>query len=188
MSELTLRVPSIEGLPEYRAALEQGWSPSNVRGADFIREQLDKSAADPAGFVASLDDPGAIGGDVKLPDGTMVARLPGFQRWIWDDSFCGGISLRWPADGGRLPAHVLGHIGYSVVPWKRRRGIATRALGLMMMLARRQGLTQVELTAQVDNIPSQRVILANGGQEIGRLHEPHAYGGHECFLFRIDLD
>jgi hypothetical protein len=55
---------------------------------------LDKIAADPSAFVAALDDPDAKGGPITLPDGSTVARLPGFHRWLGDGAFCGRISIR----------------------------------------------------------------------------------------------
>jgi predicted acetyltransferase len=85
-----------------------------------------------------------------------------------------------------LPRHVLGHIGFSVVPWKRRRGYATRALALLLPDARKEGLAFVELTTDISNVASQRVILANGGQLIEHFTKPAAYGG-EGFRYRIDL-
>ncbi len=49
---------------------------------------------------------------------------------MWDaEGFAGTIGLRGTADGGPLPPPVPGHVGYSVVPWRRRRGCATGALG-----------------------------------------------------------
>lgn len=80
VEDLTLVKPSLDYLAGYTAALERGWSPDNVRGAEAGREQLGKIGADPAGFVASLDDPDAMGEPVRLPDGSRVPRLPGFAR------------------------------------------------------------------------------------------------------------
>jgi predicted acetyltransferase len=116
-----------------------------------------------------------------------VPRLPGYLRWIWDGEFCGSIGFRWQRGTSALPAHVLGHIGYAVVPWKRRRGYATRALALMLVEARREGLAYVELTTDPDNAASQKVIVANGGRQIERFRATAAYGGKEELRFRIDL-
>jgi predicted acetyltransferase len=131
---------------------------------------------------------------VTLPDGSQVARIPSRRWWIWagdDDTaastFAGSIGLRWAADLGPLPPHVLGHIGYSVVPWKRRRGLATRALALWLPVARAEGLAHVELTTDPNNIASQRVILANGGVLVERFRKSPEYGGAEALRYRIDL-
>ena len=53
---MKLVVPSLAELPQYADALRRGWSPDNVRLEAAAREELDRIAADPAVFVASLDD------------------------------------------------------------------------------------------------------------------------------------
>ena len=115
-----------------------------------------------------LDDREAKAGPITLPDGTQVPRLPGYRRWIWDDGFCGSIDFRWQPGTEALPPTCLGHIGYAVVPWKRGRGYATRALAMMLPEARKEGLAYVELTADLDNVPSQKVITDNGGACVKR--------------------
>src|SRR3712207_4485496 len=155
--------PSVEYLPGYVDALEQGWSPDNLR-PEAAREELERIARDPVRFLAQQFDPEAKGPPVTLPDGSVVPRLPWYRKWIWDGEFCGVISFRWQPDTNDLPPHVLGHIGFSVVPWKRRRGYATRALRLLLPETREQGLSYVELTTDVTNVASQRVIEANGGR------------------------
>jgi predicted acetyltransferase len=116
-----------------------------------------------------------------------VARLPGYRRWIWDDGFCGSISFRWQPGTEALPPTCLGHIGYAVVPWKRGRGYATRALAMMLPEARKEGLAYVELTADLDNVASQKVITNNGGVLVKRFNKGPVYGDVEALLFRIDL-
>ena len=86
-----------------------------------------------------------------------------------------------------LPAHCLGHIGYAVVPWRRGRGYATRALGLMLPEARKEALRYVELTTDPDNIASQRVITSNGGKFVERFKAEAAYGNREELRWRIAL-
>ncbi|UCI28448.1 GNAT family N-acetyltransferase [Mesorhizobium sp. B2-8-5] len=179
--------PALEHLPSYRAALERGWSPDNVRLLEATREQLEAIEKDPVEFLAGLDDPEAKGLPITLPDGTKVARLPGFRRWIWDGEAAGSIGFRWQKGTSALPSHVLGHIGYAVVPWKRSRGYATEALRLMLDEARAVGLDHVEITAKPGNPASHKVITANGGKLVGRFFEDAAYGGAESLKFRIDL-
>ena len=179
-------------LPGFRAALQQGWSSDTVRGADAAQETQAQLDSDPDSFFMTTDDPQALGLPVRLPDGSERARIPGLQRWIWDaddgaDGFCGSIGLRWAAGGTALPPHVLGHIGYAVVPWKRRQGHATRALGLLLPLARAQGLRFVDLTTDPGNSASQRVITANGGVLVEHFTKDAAYGSTPGLRFRIDL-
>ncbi|CCV15693.1 GNAT family N-acetyltransferase [Mesorhizobium sp. STM 4661] len=179
--------PTLEHLPSYKAALERGWSPDNVRLEEATREQLVVIEEDPVAFLAGLDDPEAKGPPISLPDGTTVPRLPGFRRWIWDGEAAGSIGFRWQHGTAELPPHVLGHIGYAVVPWKRRRGYATEALRLMLAEARAVGLPFVEITAKPHNPASHKVILANGGKLVGHFFEDAAYGGAESLRFRIEL-
>src|SRR5689334_18759630 len=154
--------PAVEHLESYTAALERGWSPDNFR-PEAGREELEEIRQDPAKFIAEQTDPDGNGPPVTLPSGDVVQRLPGYHKWMWDGEFCGSIGLRWQPGTAALPPHVLGHIGYSVVPWKQRRGYATRALQLILVDARAEGLPLVELTTDVSNLASQRVIEANGG-------------------------
>jgi predicted acetyltransferase len=187
--ELELVTPCAAYLPDYLAALKRGWSSDNIR-AEAAEEEAEEIERDPIGFIAKkADDREAGGGPVKLPDGSMVQRLPGFVRWIWDGEFCGSISFRWQKGTAELPPHVLGHIGYGVVPWKQRRGYATKALALMLIEARAEGLPYVEITTDPDNIASQKVILANRGQLIERFRKPPQYGARvECLRYRIIID
>ena len=186
--ELCLVKPDATHLPGFAEALQRGWSPDNVRGEAAAREALAAIAADPDAFLAAQDDPEARAGDIVLPDGSKVQRLPGLHRWLWDGEFCGVIGFRWARGTEELPPHVLGHIGYAVVPWKRGRGYATRALGQILPLARARDLAYVELTTDEDNLPSQRTILANGGRLTERFVKPKVYGGGRSLRFRIDLD
>ena len=86
-----------------------------------------------------------------------------------------------------LPPHVLGHIGYTVVPWMRNRGYATRALALLLPEAKAEGLTQVELTAEPDNLASRKVTEANGGVLVETFTAPSAYGHRHAVRYRIVL-
>ena len=178
--------PAEEHLASYVDALKRGWSPDTTRPIAG-QEQLARIAADRTLFLAQQVDREAKGPPVLLPDGRTVARLPGYHRWMWDGEFSGVINFRWQPGTTALPPHCLGHIGYSVVPWKRRLGYATRALELLLPDAKMEGLEYVEITTDVDNIASRKVIEANGGQLLEQFHKPEAYGGAEGLRFRIFL-
>lgn len=153
------------------------------------RVELERIDADPAAFLVAQDDRQATGEPITLPDGSVVPRLPGYRRWIWDDEFAGVISVRWQPGTAALPPHVLGHVGYTVVPWKRRRGHATAALRELLPEIYVLGLPYVELTTDVDNVASQKVITANGGVLIERFTKPAAFGPDSPALrWRIPVD
>ncbi len=184
---MQLVTPSDHHLASYAEALARGWSPNNERGLAASREELEQIAADPAAFIASLDDRDAKGPPISMPDGSVVPRLPGFRRWMWDGAFAGSIGFRWQRGTVELPPFCLGHIGYSVVPWRQRRGYATAALTSMLDEARLLQLPYVEITTDPDNLPSQKVILAAGGTLHERFNKPPQFGGKPGLRFRIAL-
>ena len=177
--------PRLEHLESYTAALRTGWSPDNTR-PEAAQDELARIEADPARFIAEQVDIEAKGPPIVLPDGTTVPRLPGYHRWMWDGEFCGSISFRWQPGTTDLPPYCLGHIGYAVVPWKRGKGYATQALGLLLADIRGGDLEFVEITTTVDNTPSQRVIEQNGGKRVETFRKLY-HGGGEGFRYRIAL-
>lgn len=187
MTPFDLVTPSLRYLRSYAEALERGWSPDTQR-PEAAQDELAQIAENSAAFVGSLDDREGRGPPVTLPDGAKVPRLPGFHRWMWDGEFCGSIGFRWQPGGAALPPYVLGHIGCSVVPWKQRRGYATRALALLLPEVSTLGLDHVDLTTDPDNLPSQRVVLSNSGKFVDRFHKVAAFGSGEVFRYRIYLN
>lgn len=178
--------PAAQYLASYARALEQGWSPDNLR-PEAALEELERIADDPVRFVAEQVDREAKGPPITLNDGSTVPRLPGYRMWIWDGEFCGVIGFRWQPGTTELPPYCLGHIGFSVVPWKRRNGYATQALKLLLRDVRNEGLPYVELTTDLTNFASQRVIQSNGGHLVERFNKPAVHGGAESLRFRIDF-
>jgi predicted acetyltransferase len=178
--------PSALHLPSYVEALERGWSTDNLR-PEVAQEELVRVRADAQAFIASMEDREAKGPPVTLPDGSVVNRLPGFRRWLWDGEFCGSIGFRWQEGTTELPPHCLGHIGYAVVPWKQRRGYAKAALAQLLPEAKSVGLPFVEITTDPENLASQRVILANGGFLVEHFTKPQQFGSTPGLRFRITL-
>lgn len=160
--DLRLVEPAQAYLSEYKAALESGWSANTTRDTSGL--ELRKISLDPDGFLADfIWKPGQ---EIDLGDGKIVERLPGVTRWIWDGGFCGSINFRHVQGAEELPPHVSGHIGYSVVPWKRRLGCASFGLRAMLPIAAECGLNRVMVTCDPDNEGSRRVIETCGGEPV----------------------
>ncbi len=177
-----LIVPDRDHLPGFAAALQRGWSPNTTR--DVCAEQLAAIAADADGFLQRLIQP--EGGATTTRSGETVPFLPGTTRWIWDGGFCGAINLRYQRGTTDLPPHVSGHVGYSVVPWRRRQGHGTAALRLMLPLAAAIGLPHVIITCDPDNIGSSKVIEAGGGVFLHEVDEALGHGAPKR-IYRIAL-
>jgi predicted acetyltransferase len=178
--------PTVEHLPGFLDALARGWDwtrgPGRTADAEIARIN-----ADPERFLALMDDRDAAGGPVEVAPEVFVPRLPSITRWMWDGEFAGQISLRWQPGTPELPPTCLGHIGYGVVPWKRRRGYATEALRQMLPLAAAEGLPYVEITCDADNIASRRVIEANGAGPAQPFEKLPLHGGGMGLRFRIPV-
>jgi predicted acetyltransferase len=86
--------------------------------------------------------------------------------------------------GGQATPDVMRSIGGG----KRRRGYATQALREVLQDAKAEGLRYVDLTARPDNMPSRRVIEANGGVLLEEFTTPAALGGHREVRYRVHLD
>ncbi len=57
----------------------------------------------------------------------------------------------------------FGHCGYSVRPDARRQGIASEMLRQICGIAKRAGMTSLQLSVMPENRPSVKTILKNGG-------------------------
>lgn len=82
--------------------------------------------------------------------------------WIVEDrTVAGSIALRHELNDFLLDAG--GHIGYSIRPSARRRGLATYAVGEVLKNARLLGIDRVLITCDVTNEASRRTIERCGG-------------------------
>lgn len=106
--------------------------------------------------------------------------------WIVDGAGTGEL-VGFLALRHELTPHLLeqgGHIGYSVRPSARNKGVASAALVLGLTEARNLGIGRVLLTVKESNVASQRVIERAGGvyedsrQGFRRywFHQPNPWG------------
>lgn len=77
------------------------------------------------------------------------------------DIFVGAVNIRHTLNENLL-LHG-GHIGDGVRPSERRKGIATKMIGLALEECRKIGLTKVLMVCDQDNIGSAKSIQNNGG-------------------------
>jgi predicted acetyltransferase len=127
-------------------------------GVEYTRERI----ADPDVFAEFCAYTIAL----ERPETPMPAEwVTGTYLWMVDDELedpvVGRISLRHELTPWLY--EVGGHIGYAVRPSARRRGYATRALALMLPISNARGIDPVLVTCDDDNVPSRKVIEANGG-------------------------
>lgn len=80
---------------------------------------------------------------------------------VVDDRIVGILNLRYELNENLL--NIGGHIGYSIRKSERRNGYAKEMLRLSLDKARELGLEKVLITCNVDNLGSEKTILANGG-------------------------
>ena len=167
-------------LQSYLRALESDWHDlPKGSSPESVKNKIRDIQGDPNGFFTLFDDPQAKALPYLLPDQTVAYAVPSIRRWIWDDvgeQYCGTVSLRWQKGTTELPPHLMGHIGYTVVPWMQKKGYGSFALQEILKIASIQGLSAVQLVTDVSNVASNRVIEKNGGTLIQTFTKPKMYG------------
>lgn len=157
-----LQTPDLALLPGYLDALQRRWTPQGDDNESLASEMIQRILEDPEAFIRGLSNPHGGGAPVQLADGTLVPRLAHVRYWIWDGAYSGDVYLRWQPGTTGLPSYCDGHVGYAVVPWRRGRGLAARALLELTAVARGYGLGWLDIAMSSANTASIRTAEAAG--------------------------
>ena len=95
---------------------------------------------------------------VNLPEG----YVPCTTYWLVDGRELVGVSNLRPSLSEKL-RHVGGHIGLGIRPSRRGQGLGKLLMQLTVKEAQRHGLTTLRVHCHKHNVPSSRMIIANGG-------------------------
>jgi predicted acetyltransferase len=128
-----------------------------------------------AGFARYLAEITNQSGTIKLPNGEIVPKVPFSLLWLAEgEEFIGEISIRH-----RLNAWLLqegGHVGYGIRPGRQGRGYGKLILKLGLEVCRHLGIERALVTCKDDNLPSARIIEANGGRLENVIDDPAGRG------------
>ena len=162
MDPYRLVLPAEEHLEQVRAyRAEFLAADSSMDGAGPLRRYADP--ADWLAAVRSYADPATV------PEGKVRASQFLCLRQA-DDRLLGMIQIRHTLND--YLRNYAGHIGYSVRPSERRKGVATWMLAAVLPFCREIGLERVMIACEPWNQGSRRTILANGGVYTQTVHEP----------------
>mgnify|MGYP000086036086 CR=1 FL=1 len=75
--------------------------------------------------------------------------------------FVGAVNIRYQLDS--LLEHYVGHIGYGVRPSERQKGFCNEILRLAIEICRQNGLYNILMVCDKENIASAKCIIHNGG-------------------------
>ena len=106
---------------------------------------------------------------INIPEG----KVPQTTYWLYDGDVPAGMCKLRTVLSPAL-AKRGGHIGYAIAPFARGQGLGKEQLRLVLMEAKKQGLTRALITVRNHNTASIHVALANGGV-IERVSEEDHY-------------
>lgn len=99
--------------------------------------------------------------EVKQPEKGLVPDSTFFCLDTERNVFVGAVNIRHLLNERLLLSG--GHIGDGVRPSERRKGIATKMIGLALAECQKLGIDRVLMVCDKDNIGSAKSIMNNGG-------------------------
>lgn len=116
---------------------------------------MDFDHSDFAQLLARLDE---FRNGVNIPEGFV----PSTTCWLVQGNELLGVSSLRHHLNERI-RHVGGHIGLGIRPSQRGRGLGSLLLQLTIAEAVSKGITDIHVHCYKHNVPSARMIVANGG-------------------------
>ena len=117
----------------------------------------------------------------RLPKG----YVPSTTLFLYDDErdiFIGAVNIRHYLNERLL--YGGGHIGDGIRPSERRKGYATKMIGLALQECKKMGIDRVLMSCDPDNIGSKKSIMNNGGVFEDEIISK--YGGERLERYWID--
>ncbi|MGI9489208.1 MAG: GNAT family N-acetyltransferase [Geminicoccaceae bacterium] len=142
---------------------------------------IDKIEANFDAFLARLT---IKTGDIILPNGEVIPKVPFDVYWLVDDEILiGEAGVRYTLNDWLL--QIGGHVGYGIRPTFQRKGYGKLILKLSLDVLRDHGIKKALVTCYDHNIGSARIIEANGGILENVIEDPR--GGGKSRRYWIDL-
>lgn len=149
---MKLRLVKLE--PKYRRHLTEMMAEWYATGEDIIPWTIGRlDYRDFDWYLAELEVKDTR--ESLVPDSTFFCLDE--QR----DVFVGAVNIRHYLNEGLLKAG--GHIGDGVRPSERRKGVATKMIGLALWECRKLGIRRVLMVCNKENVASAKSICRNGG-------------------------
>ncbi|MBO4299696.1 MAG: GNAT family N-acetyltransferase [Clostridia bacterium] len=99
--------------------------------------------------------------EIKEPTGRRVPDSVFFLLDEERDLLLGAVNIRHYLNDALL--REGGHIGDGIRPSERRKGYATKMVGLALEECRKLGIEKVLMTCEKSNVASAKTIIRNGG-------------------------
>ena len=146
-------------------------------------------------------------GETTINGSELLDRMDSYDEWlrsVTDNTSSDTVNPAWVVtdtyfafdDNDRIVGIIdlrhelndflkdFGNSGYSVRPSERRKGYATRMLGLIILRAGEVGMTKLQLSVEKSNEPSVKTITKNGG-----IYErSFVFEGEEADVYMIDIN
>ena len=133
---------------------------------DMVRKwRMEEKPTSPGILFAGRDFDEFLAIVQREPTESDPGRVPSHLYFLVDtesSKILGAIHIRHHINHPNL-IETGGHIGYGICPSERRKGYATKMLGLAISKAKNIGLSDLLVTCKDANVGSWKTIESNGG-------------------------